>query len=73
MGFRKEINIVAAVATVTAGFIAEAPAFAIDPAAATGMPVRVAQAMQLDPDSPTPAVRPAPAKPSVAPKPVAST
>ncbi len=71
MGFRKEINIVAAVATVTAGFIAEAPAFALDPTTATGTPVRVAQAMQLGPDSPAPVVRPAPAKPPVAPKPVA--
>lgn len=71
MGFRKEINVVAAIATVTAGFAVAAPASALDPATTVGTPVRVAQAMQLDPDSPAPAVRPAPPKPAVAPKPVA--
>jgi peptidoglycan/xylan/chitin deacetylase (PgdA/CDA1 family) len=74
MGFRKEINIVAVVATVTAGFAAAGTsALALDPVAQA--PVRLAQATQLDPQPVAPVVRPAPPKASTAAplKPVAKT
>lgn len=60
MGFRKDVKIVASLAAVTAGFAAlGSPARALDPVIPQA-PVRVAQAMQLGPDTSEPVYRPAP-------------